>query len=299
MEASTTPPVRVIHADAESILPGVTRPEREATLSVPFDAIIARVLITEGQRVRAGDVMVVLDDRVSRAAAGVSELQSTHTASVARARAVLDRAESAFARAKEALDRGASNDDALEEAKNRRDLAAADLRFAEERLEQAAAQLELARAQLDEHNIRAPFAGVVSRTPATAGEAVSPGEPIAELVSVDRALADLHLPAREALNLRRGESVALYLDEPIGAVVAGRIRFIDPRIDPVARSCRVVFDLDAPAGSIPGGVTVSLGERAPSAADLDRLETVAALRSGTRETAEAFAGAGDRVDPAE
>ena len=101
-EPGSVAPARVIHADASSLIPGVTRPAREATLGVPFDATIAGVRVAEGGRVRAGDIVVMLDDRVAREALRVSEVEASHTAAVDRARAEFERASESFDRAEQA-----------------------------------------------------------------------------------------------------------------------------------------------------------------------------------------------------
>ena len=164
-------------------------------------------------------------------------------AGVIRAEAVFERAADALRRAETAYKAGAMNDEQIEEARNRQDIAAADLQFAQEIFDKAQAQLTLPRAQFEEHTIRAPFDGIVVRVHAEAGEVLSPGEPRAELLALDRTMVDLHLPAETALGLRAGDRVALDIAVPIGAVTAARVAYAEPRVDATSKTTWVVFEL--------------------------------------------------------
>ncbi len=290
-------PVIVFGAEDGSVIPGVTRPARSATLGVPFDGLIAELPVVEGTRVRKGDIIALLDDRVARQALLVSEADAAHDAAVIRARAVLERATDALRRSEAARAAGAMNEERFEEARHRRDVADADLRFAQETLEKARIQLELTRAQLEEHRIRAPFDGVVVRVHAEAGEVLSPGEPLADLLTLDRALTDIHLPAERALGLRTGDLVALQLAKPIDAVVAARVRYAEPRVDPTSRATRVVFEFEPASFTIPAGVLVTPAARAPDATDADRLASLADRSTATAPFATA-ATASESGDPA-
>jgi RND family efflux transporter MFP subunit len=272
-------PVRLLRVDETLPLPGATHPTRRATLGVPFDSMLTEISVVEGQRVREGEVIAVLDNRVAREALRIAEIETLHTASVERARAVLERAEESLRRAETARESGAMGPERLSEARHRRDLAAADVRFAEEVLEKAHAQYTLAKARLEEHLIRAPFGGVVARVHADPGEVLSPGEPVAEVIDADSVLVDLYVPSGEAITLRAGDRVALALADPIGAVAVGVVRYAEPRVDPTSRTTRVVFAFEAPDRSIPAGVQVTLADRVPGERDEQRLRDVVLARA--------------------
>lgn len=285
-EVNPTPPthaVLVLDDVAAVTLPGVTRPEHSATLGVPFDGLITELPVQEGVRVRKGDIIAVLDDRVAQQALRVSQTDAAHDASVIRARAVLRRATDALRRAETAYAAGAMNDEQIEEARHRRDIADADLRFAGEVFDKAQAQLELTRAELESHRIRAPFDGVVARVYAEPGEVLSPGELLADIIAPERALVDLYLPAERAIALRRGDRIALALAEPVNAVVPARLRYAEPRVDPTSRATRVVFEIASGRFNIPAGVLVTPATRAPSEADSDRLTALAVMSASETE----------------
>jgi len=193
--------------------PGLIEPvSEEVRVSAQIGGRLDQVLVDEGQRVTAGQVLAVIDNRDYRArvetaradlelrdaarrrvengargqqrqeaAAGVAEADAVlanATANAARMRGllgerVISRAESDDAERAERVARAR-----FDAARQRLDLITADAR--EEDRAQAAADVRLARARLDEAAalyektfIRAPIAGVVLRRHRRAGESVS------------------------------------------------------------------------------------------------------------------------------
>lgn len=270
---------RVLAVNPREVLPGLTRPAREATLGVPFDATIAEILVAEGQRVQAGEPIAQLDDRVAREALRVAEQTASQLASIDRARAVLERAADSLRHAEAVHASRAMNDEQIAEARHRRDLAAADLRLAEEAHARAVDQRALSEAQLAEHRIHAPFGGVVVRVHAEPGEVLGPGEPLVEIIAADQVVTDLHLPAGIAMTLKPGDPVALSLAAPLGAVVEGLVKYAEPRVDPSSGTARVVFAFDQPAGTIPPGVLVRPADRAPDEQDTAAIARFTASRA--------------------
>lgn len=268
---SQTPAPIILAVNHAETLPGVTRPERAVTLGTPFDGLVSEVRVEEGQRIRKGDIVAVLDDRVSRAALRVSECEADHTAAVIRAQAVYDRAKQSLDRTKAAMVAGAISDEHIAEAQNRHDIAAADLRFAKETAEKADLQLELTRAQLEQHHIRAPFDAIAVRVHASPGEVLSPDQPIADIVSQGMVHADLYIEARAAFALRPGNTVALRLEAPFDAVLPATVVYVEPRIDPIAKAARVVFRFNETIQAIPAGIFVRPAQRLPDTTDLAAL----------------------------
>jgi len=279
---SIAPVIKVLDLDPMTVLPGVTRAKDEVTIGTSFDTLLTEILVKEGQIVRAGDIVAVLDDRVTRAALRVSEAEATHDAQVLRARAIFERTRETLERTEAASRSGAVNVEQLAEAQNRHAIASADLRMAEEVLEKAGLQLAMTRAQLEELHLRSPFDAVVVRVNASPGEVLSPGEAIIELASLGSAMTDLYLPAAEGLALRRGDMVALATAAPISAVIPAKVMYVERRVDPISMTCRVMFEFAAPPMSVPSGVLVTPAGRLPAVEDDQRLSAFFKLTNGDR-----------------
>tara|TARA_R110000782_G_scaffold30348_11_gene75597 strand:+ start:7166 stop:8098 length:933 start_codon:yes stop_codon:yes gene_type:complete len=244
---SASPPVRLLAGPDSDILPGTIRPVHEVTLSSPFDTLLARLMVREGQTVIAGDVVAVLDDRVVQAAVRLAEQEALRSAQIDRAEAAVVHTADMLRRIRVVRDLNAAAESELVAAEAEHKKALADLLYAREARAEARASLQLARARLEEHSVRAPFDAVVVRVHAEPGSMLASGKPIVELMSVDGLCVDLYLPASLAANLDVGDRYALAVQQPAPAVIAGAVRYVEPRIDPVSRTMRVVFDLDLPA----------------------------------------------------
>ncbi len=134
---------------------------RQATVAAEVTGRLLEVRIEEGQRVRRGEVLAVLEPTLARAdVASARARAAAGDADLAEAQRVLDRTR--------ALSRqGYASDAALTASQSRYDLA-----LAQRNASRSDAQR--ASAQLSRYEIRAPFAGVVVNKSAQPGEIISP-----------------------------------------------------------------------------------------------------------------------------
>ncbi|QKK08764.1 MAG: efflux RND transporter periplasmic adaptor subunit [Planctomycetota bacterium] len=243
--ANTRTAVQILDTTGRDILPGTVRPRHEVVLGSPFDTLLAAVHVEEGQAVRKGDVVAIIDDRSAQAALRLAQAEASRTAQVERARAVLDQATDTVTRLERATASNATAASELTDAKSAEAIARADLLYAREQLHEAQLNLTLAEARFEEHVVRAPFDAVVVRIVAEPGAMLSPGEPIAELASLDQMCIDLYLPADLAAGLQPGSRYAIAMDDPIERTCTATVRYVEPRIDPISRTMRVVLDFES------------------------------------------------------
>jgi RND family efflux transporter MFP subunit len=154
---------------------GYVTARREATVSAQITGSLIEVLIEEGDRVKAGQVLARLDATQQRAALAQSEAQ------LQSARALLVQYQAQFAqnqrdekRAQDLLQRKLVSEQAVEQARTLVDTQGAQLESQRKQIELAAANVRSAQVQLDYCTVRAPFAGVVIAKAAQVGEIVSP-----------------------------------------------------------------------------------------------------------------------------
>ncbi len=274
--------VRVIELGDHQVIPGVIRPSNQVTLSSTFDTQLGELRVQEGQSVSKGQILAVLDDRVVRAALHLAETQAKRSAQVDHAKAVLAKAEDSLNRIREAHELLAAAETELIAAETDFEIAAADLRNAQESQAEAQASLQLARTRLEEHMVRAPFHGTVIRIHSAPGAMVTPGDPLIELVSDSGLCVDLYLPVSIAATLAIGEHFALSVQDPKHLVFAAQVRYIEPRVDPVSRTMRVVFDLGPTehATRLYAGVLAQPASRVPN---YDAQELTASVGVDQRE----------------
>ncbi len=162
-EAAATPITSASAAEGSSLLDasGYVVARREATVSSKITGKVASVLIEEGDRVEAGQIIAKLDDSNARAALDLAK------ANVEAAHFALADNTPIYQRNQRLQGNGYVSREAYDAAKTNFDAARANLDIAER-------ALAVAQVNLDDTVIRAPFAGVVTDKAAQPGEMVSP-----------------------------------------------------------------------------------------------------------------------------
>ncbi len=148
---------------------------RRATVSSKVTGKVVKVMLEEGQRVEAGQIIALLDDSNWRAALAQSKAQLQQAeANVASAQTAFDDAKPIFERSGKQKAAAVISAESFDESRAQYDVAHNNLLIAQSGLEAARAGVEVAQRSLDDTVIRAPFAGVVTEKTAQPGEMVSP-----------------------------------------------------------------------------------------------------------------------------
>jgi RND family efflux transporter MFP subunit len=148
---------------------------RRATVSSKVTGKVVKVMLEEGQRVEAGEIIAILDDSNWRAALSQSKAQLQQAeANVASAQTAFDDAKPIFERAEKQKTAAVISAQSFDESHAQYNVAHNNLLIAQRGLEAAHAGVEVAQRNLDDTVIRAPFAGVVTEKAAQPGEMVSP-----------------------------------------------------------------------------------------------------------------------------
>ena len=148
---------------------------RQATVSAKTTGKVSEILIEEGQRVKAGDVLARLDGSNARAALALAESQLVSTrAGLAEVQAQLLDAQRQLKRTQELSAKGLLSQAALDTAQANVDTLAARLERVSSDGIVAERSVSVYRQQLDDTVVRAPFAGVITVKNAQPGEMISP-----------------------------------------------------------------------------------------------------------------------------
>jgi HlyD family secretion protein len=206
---------------------------------------ILEVTVREGDTVKAGDVIAVLDDAQVRAREeAATAMVRQGEARLAAAEAQLAQAEASHAQARwdrdafaELFRRELVAEQQARQAENSEKTQAAAVMAATRQVTAAEADLDRMRAQLaearaDRNDLRvvAPFDGTVATRTAEPGEVVNAGTPVITLIDLSRVYLRGFVPEGQIGRVRVGQPARVYLDsaptKPIDAVVM--------RIDPQA-----------------------------------------------------------------
>ena len=175
--APLSPPPTAAVAASGSVLDasGYVVARRQATVSAKITGKVVAVLIEEGQRVEAGEIIARLDDANVRAALAQAQAEvEQQRARLVAMRVALDNASPTFERSRRQFAAAVISAQSFDDAKASYDTARTSLDVAARAVEVAEANLALVQRNLDDTVVRAPFAGIVTVKAAQEGEMVSP-----------------------------------------------------------------------------------------------------------------------------
>ncbi len=219
---------------------------------------IQSVLVREGDRVTAGQVMAVLDDSVLRSEIAQANAEVVAAqAQVAQAEAQAQQAQAQVNEAQENFDRYSSlfNQGAIsaEELTSRRTqvettrqtvgaaIAAVDSAIARVRSQEA----EVARltTQLDQTQVLAPSGGIVAEKNATVGDTASAGTPLFQIIDGEQLDLAVKVPQAQLAQVDVGTSVRIRSTSDPTLQLQGSVRSIDPTVDAESREATVKVGL--------------------------------------------------------
>ncbi len=248
------------HPVTEDVI-GTVRAKIRAAVEAKVSGRIVRMDVDLGQEVKEGDLLAEIDAR--------------------EVRARLDQALATREQAEQDLKRYTTLLQKQVAARQEYDAAQARFRVAD-------AGVKEAEALLGYVEVRAPFAGVVSRRLADAGDFASPGKALVEIENPATLRFEADVPEALIANVRRGDTIAVRVPS-IEMELAGTVAEIAPTADPGSRTFLVRIDLPAsPAlragqfgrAAVPVGEKLSL--RAPAQALVMRgqMEIVFVVKDG-------------------
>ncbi|MCY1288401.1 Macrolide export protein MacA [compost metagenome] len=269
---------------------GTLKSCRRSRLSFNLGGQVTELLIDEGQRVKAGEVLMRLrqDDRQARVAEAEARLAGQRKAREQRcAQAKLDRRD--LERLRHLAERRLAAADLLDQSETRARLAQLACDASSAQIEETEANLALQRSQLDQATLRAPFAGVVAQINGELGEYVTPSPPgiptppAVDLIDDSCLYVEAPIDEVDAARVRLGMPVRISLDAFRERHFAGKVSRIAPFVRDLEKQARTV-DVEVRFDSVPADVALLTGY----SADVEILleQKAAALRIPTEALAE-------------
>lgn len=245
-------PVRVglVREAVESV--GTARANESITITAKQAGNVANINFEEGQRVRAGAVLIELEAKERRA-----DLDQSR-ADLEQSRAQRDEIKQRLERAKQLRGSGNVTEARLDELESQ-------LRAAEGRIRANEAKVRAMDARLDENRITAPFEGRVGLRQVSLGALVQPGTMITTLDDVTKLKIEFAVPENFLGHLRPQLGVVARTTAFPDRKFEGSVAVIDSRVDTVTRAVRVNAVFDNPDEALKPGmflnVELALAER--------------------------------------
>lgn len=201
--------VTAMHVTAQAWTPmlsavGYIRPNQGAMLSAETSGVVKRILVTSGQRVTKGDLLVEFDSSVEQANLRASEAQ-------------LSTAKTNFERYRKLV---ASNSASKAEFDN-----------AQSTYNQLLANIESLRSTIKRRQIYAPFSGVAGIVNVNVGQYITMGTEIVRVEDQSAMKVRFSLPQTNITQISVGQKVTAEIDALPEHRFSARIVAIDPAVD--------------------------------------------------------------------
>ncbi|QGP91731.1 Efflux pump periplasmic linker BepF [Neomoorella glycerini] len=228
-------PVKTVHVTSGPIeetltYVGTVRSDHEVFLAAKITATILKQDAREGDFVRAGTPLVILDDR--ELVARTNTLQQK----VASAKTNVAYWQKEVSRNKSLYEQGVIPAKQYEDARHA-------LEQAEANLKEAEAMLEEAQVTLNNTTLNTPVDGVVTDVSGYAGDLAIPGKPLVTIADVNRLKVEVKLAEVELPKVQVGTKVMLQMRTGSVKPIISQISKIHPAADPVSRTTIVEIPL--------------------------------------------------------
>lgn len=230
---------------------GTVKTRMRASLSPETGGRVIYIGAREGQHVKAGEVLLRLQDTDVQASLTLAErAQESAQASMHEACTAADLAQRDVERNKPLKEQGIVPASALDRLENQWQIAQARCDAAQADTKRVQAGVEVARAALQKTELRAPFAGVVSQLHTEVGEFVTPSPPglpippVIDLLDNENIYIEAPMDETDTGKLRPGLPVRITLDPYPGRSFPGKLNRIAPFVMDVAGQSRTV-DVEA------------------------------------------------------
>lgn len=210
-------------------LPGSIKPWTDLQLLAKISGTVNELMVQEGDRVKKGDIIAKIEDDDYRIA-------------LKRARAAFNQAKADFDRDKSIYSKGM--------------IPTAEIEARKTGMQTASADLENAELQYSRCTITAPMDGIIKKLDAKIGLLLSVGDPIAEILEIDKLKAVIGIPESDVSAVRELDQVEITIQALDGEAFFAKTHFLSPSPGTVARLYELELEIDNSAGRILPGMFV-------------------------------------------
>jgi len=222
---------------------GALHARQSATLSAQVVGRVQQVLVHEGDAVKAGQTLIVLDDATLKSAteqarAAVKAAESQQIAAQTNA----DLAASTLARYKQLQTQKSVSPQEMDEVTRRSEAATAQAEAVLAQTNAAIAQLNGSQVMLNYSRVTAPFAGVITARMVDPGSLASPGVPLIQIDSAGTLQLQATLAESAIRFVHKGMKTGISIAS-LGSVSSGTVSEILPAADMSSHTFLIKIDL--------------------------------------------------------
>jgi len=210
-------------------LPGSIEPWTRLQLMSKLGGAITEVLAHEGDKVQKGDILARIESKDYRIALN-------------RAEAAYSLAKSEYARDKSIYDKGVIPTSAMDANKTK--------------MQTTEADYENAKLLYSRTTITSPMDGIIRRMDAKIGLQLSVGDPIAEILEINRLKGVIGIPESDVLAARRLDRVDITIQALNNKTISAKTHFLSPSPETIARLYNLELEINNSEGNIFAGMFI-------------------------------------------
>ena len=223
------------------VISGSLQPVIKAELNAEVSGIVMQVLKDNGDIVKAGDVLVKLDQTTYR-----DKLLSAQEAERS-AIVTLEQSNRQLKRMQSLSKQSLVTQEGLEAAENKANQAQSDLASARARLVEA-------RQQMEKTEVKAPFSGVVATRKVSAGDTAQVGKGLMVLIDPASIRFEGYVAADRVGQVKVGNKVTFKVNGYSGQFFTGTVERINPLANESTRQVQVLVAMDLKEQSLVAGL---------------------------------------------
>ena len=204
-------------------LPGVAKPWVSLEVVSEITGKVVNKKVTEGHRVNKGDILAVIDE---------SDYQNSYNSALASYEIAL----STQKRLKTLADKNFVTQSQLDDAVAR--------------VKTSKAALENAKLALSRCTIRSPMQGIVDRVHIENGKFLNPGDPVAQILQIDKLKIEVGIPESDVDAVRKLKSFDMTIDALEGKTYTGTYHYLYKTANSMARLYNLEIKVDNTDGRI-------------------------------------------------
>lgn len=238
----------------------IIEPSQTVELRSAVEGVIDKVLVRRGDRVRAGQALVLLESSAEASALEVARFKAQMEGRITTARNRLDFANTKLARQKELHAQNFVTAQVRDEAEAEQRVATSELREAQEAQTLAQRELKHATDQLARRTLRSPFDGVVVDRFLNPGDLAEYGtgrRPVLKLAQVEPLRVEVVLPVA-LWGLVKAGTVAVVTPETIGGRFPAAVVVADSVFDTASGTFGARLAVTSQPGQLPAGIRCKL-----------------------------------------
>jgi len=231
----------IVHADEYE---GFTEPNREITVAVPEAGVLEKIKVKEGDRVKKGEILAVLDNRVLEASLAIAKAKKNFYGRLEAAKAVQKLRKGKLDRLLPLLAKGYAQRDEVNEAQLAVESAIAEVKSAQEDLKISELEYKQIQAQIARRTLHSPIDGIITEVQKDVGEFAGGQEYVVIVANVEPLKINIHVPTIKALSLKENQTVDVRFPDLNNTTHQATITAISPITDASSDTVKITTQLD-------------------------------------------------------